>query len=386
MKLYQYQAGSLVPEATHRYFLPARINQPLELDSPLLQMHLEKAAYELGNLNSMTKLVPNIDLFIRCFCVPEATSSSRIEGTQTTIGDNFKKERHIPAAKRDDWQEVQLYLEALNRAIDGLAELPICNRLIRQSHAILMSSRRGASKDPGEYRKAQNWIGGHSLQTAAFVPPRHVHIPELMADLEEFLNAGKHPLPQLARIGIAHYQFEAIHPFLDGNGRVGRMLIPLFLAEHRLLERPLLYMSAFFERNRQEYYDRLTRVHRHNDLAGWLLFFLEGMRQAARFSSDTLRKSLQLKEECEGRIRAGTGNRARNNLRLLVHAFASPFLEVSDIARHLQVSPATANKVAGDLERLQILENVSGRKRNRLFGFAQHLEILQRPFADIGGQ
>ena len=382
MKLSEYQAGSFETEGDGSFFRPALLNQPLEIDSPLLHQQLEKASHALGTLNSMAKLVPNIDLFINCISFPEATSSSRIEGTQTTIGDSFKKEKHIPIEKRDDWQEVQLYIKALNQAVARLGQLPIANRLIRETHAILMSSRRGANKAPGEYRKSQNWIGGNSLQTAVFVPPRHLHIADLMADLEKFLNDKEHPLPELVRIGIAHYQFEAIHPFLDGNGRVGRMLIVLFLLANRLLDKPLLYISVFFEKHRQIYYDKLTRVHRHNDLAGWLLFFLEGIEQVALFSSDTLQQTLDLKSRLEKKIRAETGNRARNNLRLLDYAFASPSLEIADIANHLQVVYTTASNTAKDLERLQILQKVSVGKRNKLLLFAPYLNILQRPFID----
>ena len=243
----KFIAGHYEEGYGYKYFVPNAINDEWLWQNPTINNLLEKAALKLGELNSFSKLVPNIDLFIQLHVTKEAVVSSRIEGTQTRMNEALLPETEIKEERRDDWQEVQNYIKAINEAICTLEYLPISSRLIRKTHKLLLDSVRGEHKLPGEYRTSQNWIGGKSLADAKYIPPTHQLVGELMGDLEKFLNNDQIQLPSLLKIAIAHYQFETIHPFLDGNGRIGRLLITLFLVKEKILDKPLLYLSTFFE-------------------------------------------------------------------------------------------------------------------------------------------
>lgn len=234
---------------------------------------MEKAAVKLGELNSYARLAPDIDLFIQLHVTKEAVASSRIEGARTHINEAILQEADIEPERRNDWKEVNNYIQALNTAIEELNTLPLSSRLLKQTHATLLQSVRGEHKLPGEFRSSQNRIGGNSLADAAFIPPHHRYVPELMGDLENFLHNERIQIPALIRIAIAHYQFETIHPFLDGNGRIGRLMITLFLVSEGLLEKPLLYLSNYFEKNKSLYYDNLTVVRSKSDILQWLKYF-----------------------------------------------------------------------------------------------------------------
>lgn len=377
MDIQGFQSGSHREEYQHRTFLPSKINHPWTWSDGELGTLLSQADRRLGELNAFSQLVPDVDFFIRMHVSKEATTSSRIEGTQTNIEDVLQKIENIDPEKRNDWEEVRNYIQAMNQAIASLERLPLSGRLLRETHRILMQGVRGAQKMPGEYRTSQNWIGGASLKDAVFIPPHPREVPELMADLEKFLNDRAHPVPDLIKIGIGHYQFETIHPFLDGNGRIGRLMIPLYLVERGLLAKPSLYLSAFFERHKGLYYDNLMRVRTHHDLRQWLLFFLEGIRQTAESAIQTFRSIISLREECERAVLT-LGKKtplARNVLHLL---FSSPIVDGQDLVAAFSINITTALRLIEDFIRLGILEETTGFKRNRIFAFRRYIALFEK--------
>ena len=266
MNISSFKAGKAVQRYQYKSFDPNAINLPWQIDTAELIMLLSQADIKLGELNAFSQLIPDVDFFIKMHQFKEGTKSSRIEGTQTNIDEAIQKEEYIQPEKKDDWQEVQNYVQAMNQAIGNLEKFPLSNRLLKQTHKTLLQGVRGTYKLPGEFRQSQNWISGSSLADAVFIPPHPESINDLMSDLEKFLHNENIPVPPLIKIGIAHYQFETIPPFLDGNGRIGRLLITLYLVSNNLLYKPTLYLSDFFEKNKSLYYDNLTRVRTHNDL------------------------------------------------------------------------------------------------------------------------
>jgi Fic family protein len=303
MKISQFQAGKFqsIHAYDYQYFLPEPIDHSFEIDSGDLQVQLEKSTRLLGELNAMARMVPDIDLFIMSFINNEATLSSKIEGTQTELDDVFKAENDINVEQKDDWLEVRLYIDTLNESIKKLDKLPISMRLIKQMHKTLLSSGRGKNKSPGEFRTSQNWIGGTSINNADFIPPHQHFLYELMSDLEQFLHT-RNSVPDIIKIAIIHYQFETIHPFLDGNGRIGRILIPLYLVSKGLLSKPLFYMSAFFEANKDDYYKKLMNARLKNDFSDWIMFFLRGVEQTAKHGIETLMAILDMKNNLTKKI------------------------------------------------------------------------------------
>ena len=294
MKFEEFKSGTYKNQFQYKSFLPSKINHQWTWDDPRINLLLEKAAQTLGELNAFSRIVPNVDLFIRMHILKEANTSSRIEGTKTDIEDVVLDESSVFPEKRDDWQEVQNYVQAMNEAIKQLENLPLSLRLIRNTHRILMTNVRGKHKTPGEFRTSQNWIGGSSLADAAFIPPHKDDMSDLLDDFEHFLYNDRIVVPHLIRCAIAHYQFETIHPFQDGNGRIGRLLITLYLVSNHLLIKPTLYLSDFFERHRGAYYDSLTRVRDSNDLGQWVRFFLEAVMETAEKGKTTFAQILNL--------------------------------------------------------------------------------------------
>lgn len=272
MDIRDYQAGHYCQQYEYKSFSPEPINHAWVISDGEIQRLLSDADRALGELNAFSQLVPNVDFFIRMHITKEATQSSRIEGTRTNMEEALLDEQDIDPEKRDDWEEVQNYTHAINAAISQLETLPLSNRLLRDTHRVLMQGVRGETKQPGEFRISQNWIGV-SLKNAVFVPPHHKEVAELMSDLEKFIHNDQLQVSHLVKIAIAHYQFETIHPFLDGNGRLGRLMIALYLASFGLLHKPALYLSDFFERNKTEYVDRLMAVREGNKMKEWLVFF-----------------------------------------------------------------------------------------------------------------
>jgi Fic family protein len=371
-----FRAGKYESGYDYRYFVPEFVNHQWQWSDGTLNELLEKASIKLGELNSFARLVPNIDLFIHLHVTKEAVVSSRIEGTRTTMNEALLPFEEIRPEKRDDWQEVQNYTSALNESIESLAKLPLSSRLLRQSHAILMQGVRGEFKMPGEFRTSQNWIGGASLADAAFIPPSHELVPGLMSDLEKFLHNKSIHVPALIRAGLAHYQFETIHPFLDGNGRVGRLLITLYLVGENILERPLLYLSSFFETNKILYYDNLTRVRENNDLLTWLKYFLVGVEQTATQAVSTLGGVMGLKTDLEAEISTTFGKRTHSALALLQYLFRHPVVSKTEVQTICGLSKKASAELVNSFVDRRYLQEVTGNVRKQVFLFHRYTDLF----------
>ena len=378
MNLSDYHAGHYQAQLEYKSFQPSQIHHEWIVSDPQVLQVLGQADRALGELNAFAQLIPDIDFFIRMYVAMEATQSSRIEGTQTSIEDAFMEADDLSPDARDDWDEVQNYIQAINFAIAGLEHLPLSNRLLRQTHAVLLQGVRGNSKQPGEFRISQNWIGV-SLKAAAFVPPHHDHVPELMSDLEKFLHSDLFLVPPLIRIAIAHYQFETIHPFLDGNGRLGRLMISLYLASERLLIKPALYLSDYFERNKTAYVDHLMAVRQGHHMREWLLFFLNGVEETARASAGVFKAILALKARIEREVLPGFSYRRQENAQALMrHLYGQPVTDVKLVTDLLKTTPNTAASLINDLAGQHILVEITGQRRNRLFAFRDYISLFRR--------
>ena len=306
----------------------------------------------------------------------EAVISSKIEGTQTSFDEAFLQKENVNPERKNDWQEVQNYTEALNYSIEQLKTLPISSRLLLKAHLILMQGVRGEKKTPGHYRRSQNWIGGKSLSDAVFIPPHPDYLNDLIGDLENFLHNENIDLPEPVKIAIAHYQFETIHPFLDGNGRIGRLLITLFLVEKKVLDQPLLYLSAFFEKDKNLYYDNLTRVRTHNDMLQWLKYFLVGIEETARQASKTLSKVISLKNETDVLIHKNFGKRIKASLSLFQHLLEQPLVSIKEVQKICNLSPKAAGELVALFEEHNLLKEFTGNHRNRIFSFDKYLNLF----------
>jgi Fic family protein len=379
MDIKDFIAGSFITQPTgYKSFLPNAINHGFTWDDPSINILLEKATLQLGALSSFSQFVPDIDLFIRMHVIKEATISSRIEGTQTKIEEALVKKTEINPEKRNDWQEVSNYIKALNHSIERMTDLPLSSRLLKESHKILLNSVRGEHKLPGEYRSSQNWIGGASINDAVFVPPPFHEINALMSDLEKFIHSEEVAVPHLIKIAIVHYQFETIHPFLDGNGRIGRLMITLYLINNKIIEKPILYLSDFFEKHKSLYYDNLTMVRVKNDLTQWIKFFLEAINQTSEIAAKSLKEIMYLRHDCLGNKIIKLGKKVPNAKKLLDHLFTQPVVKAQDVAELLNVSQVSAYKIINDFIDAGILKESTGFKRNRYFIFEEYLNIFYR--------
>lgn len=370
-----YKSGNFENQGYYKSFQPSFINKHWLLDDMEIQQLLSKADRQLGRLDMYSEYIPNIDMFISMHVVKEATQSSKIEGTQTNIEEALLDKEDILLDKRDDWEEVQNYIEAMNTAIKQLETLPFSTRLIKETHKILLQGVRGQNKLPGEFRTSQNWIGGASINDATFIPPVHNSLAELMSDLEKFAHNEEFYFPDLLKIALIHYQFETIHPFLDGNGRVGRLLITLYLVDKTILKKPVLYLSDFFERNRQFYYDNLMNVRTKNDLKQWFKFFLVGINETAKSGIETFDAVLKLKKEIEDKIKF-TGNRNHHLLSIMEVLYQKPTINVFKVVEITGVSPATAYKILEELVGMEILNEITGGKRGKIYVFKNYIKLF----------
>lgn len=369
-----FHSGKWINQGSYKAFIPEKINRYWQLSDLSAIDLLSKADRQIGRLDMYSEYIPNIDLFISMHVVKEATKSSKIEGTQTNIEEALQDWEEISDEKRDDWEEVQNYIRALKDSIDTLENLPLSSRLIRKTHKTLLQGVRGRHKLPGSFRKSQNWIGGASLSDASFIPPPFNEVPELMSDLEKFAHNDSLKIPELLKIALIHYQFETIHPFLDGNGRVGRLLITLYLVEKGVLRKPVLYLSDFFERNRSLYYENLTKVRNESNLSQWFKFFLVGVIETAKASVETFDRIMRLQKEVDNKIQR-LGLRA-NSARLVVkQLYKNPIINAQKVADITDSSLPTAYKIIADLEGLQILEETTGGSRGKKYRFGAYLDL-----------
>ena len=349
MKLEAFSAGTWRKRYHYKSFEPTSVNLEWTWEDAGINALLESATRALGELNAFSLIVPDVDRFIRMHVVKEAQTSSRIEGTQTEIDEAVLSEDQVEPERRDDWAEVRNYIDAVNM--------------------------RGESKLPGEFRTSQNWIGGSSLTDAAFIPPHQDGVPDLMGDLERFWHNDGIRVPHLVRAAITHYQFETIHPFLDGNGRIGRLLMPLYLISQGLLAKPSLYLSDFFERNRASYYDALMRVRQADDLVHWVRFFLTGVAETATKGRNVFRSVLDLRNEAEQAV-LGLGKRAPTGRAALDLLYQKPVITAGDLQAGLQIAHPTANAVLRDLGNLGLISEVTGRQWGRAYAFHRYIALF----------
>jgi Fic family protein len=372
----EFTSGVNISQGMYKSFQPSFIHRKWLVEDLELINLLSQADRQLGRLDMYSEYIPNIDLFVNLHVVKEATQSTKIEGTKTNMEEALLAKEDIAEEKRDDWEEVQNYIKALNDAVTNLETIPFSARLIKATHSTLLDGVRGKHKLPGEFRTSQNWIGGASISDARFVPPVHTQVNEYMRDLEKFAHDDEHYFPMLLKVALIHDQFETIHPFLDGNGRVGRLMITLFLVEKKILKRPILYLSDFFERHRTLYYDNLTAVREKSDILHWCKFFLTGVIETAKNSIATFDGILKLQKEIEVKLNT-LGSRATNAQLVVNELFQKPVIAINRVKEITKLSPPSAYKILDELERLNILKELTGGKRGKLYLFEQYVDLFK---------
>ena len=374
------RAGKYVSQPTgYKAFIPENLppHPPVVFDDEMLAL-LSNADRALGRLDGATEILPNPELFVYMYVRKEAVLSSQIEGTQASIMDVLEFEaKTVEPDQPKDVNEVVNYVAAMNHGMDLLKDLPVSLRLLRGIHKRLLAGTRGDKDSPGEFRRSQNWIGppNAGLAKATYVPPPVDEMNDALGNLEKFMHDDT-PMPTLVRVGLIHAQFETIHPFIDGNGRVGRLMIVFLLCVHGILKKPLLYLSYYFKRNRIEYYDRLQAVRDRGDWEGWLKFFLRGVAEVAQEATDTSRKILMLREQHRELIREQTDRKAGTAIKLLERLYYQPVVTVESVKEITGQAYANANNLIHRLESLGILKEISGQKRNRKYAYQQYLAFL----------
>lgn len=383
-----HRAGRYITQpAGYRAFLPAALppNPPIQIADEL-QVWLSKADRALGRLDGSIQTLPHPDLFTYMYVRKEAVLSSQIEGTQSSLQDVLAAEAKMLSPDRPrDVDEVVNYVRAMNLGLKRLAELPVSIRLIREIHAELLKGVRGSHLTPGELRTSQNWIGpgGCTLNEATFVPPPPHEVPEQLAKLERFLHTET-GLPLLIKIGLAHAQFETIHPFLDGNGRLGRLLITFLLCEQRALLKPVLYLSYFFKRHRQQYYEHLQSVRDAGAWEEWLIFFLRGIVEVSGQATDTARRILDLREAHRLAITDNFGRAAGNGHRVLERLYQHPIVSVKHVQGWVRTTYPAANDLVARMVTSGILHEYTGQARNRRFSYQSYIDLFHDTAPEAG--
>ena len=379
---YLGRAGSYIRQSTgYRAFVPTNLppDPPINIDSEMQRL-LSEADRALGRLEGSIQTLPNPDLFVLMYVRKEAVLSSQIEGTQASINDLLKAEAKVfDADAPRDVDEVINYVTAMNHGLARLPELPLSVRLIREIHERLLHGVRGRNLQPGELRRSQNWIGPQqsTLMTATFVPPPHQEATNALGELEKFLHQTD-DIPPLVKIGLAHAQFETIHPFLDGNGRIGRLLITFFLCQQGILQKPVLYLSHFFKQNRTEYYERLQKIRDEGEWEGWLKFFLKGVASVATQATETARQIVGLREQHRTLITDNFGSAGANGARLLEHLYKRPTTSVNAVKDFLEISYPNANNLVEKFRNNGILFEVTGNARNRQFLYTPYIDLFSK--------
>ncbi len=376
MKLETDRAGILKRmQSNYECFVPHDLKYlKFNIDEEFQNL-INRAYLLLGRLDGMATTLPDINLFVSMYVQKEAVISSQIEGTQASLIDVLQKDRKNEKIK--DTEEIVNYIKATNYAFKRLEELPLCMRLIKETHSILLSGVRGNEKSPGEFRKSQNWIGyaGCKLNTASFVPPAPGEMEKSLTDLEKYIHEDSF-IPNLIKIALIHYQFETIHPFLDGNGRMGRLLIVLFLKERGLIEYPVLYLSYFFKKNRNKYYELLNNVRVKGEFEEWIKFFIKGICEISEDAISSIQKIIELKKADIEKIRNIPKGNISNLLLVYDYLLRHPFLETEDIRRLSDLSKPTVNKLLETLIELEILELVEEKKRYKQYVYRKYVDIL----------
>jgi Fic family protein len=363
-------------QSDFKAFIPSSlINNEYRASDKKILSTLGSAMHALGELNAYANIVPDADIFLEMYITKEAVTSSGIEGTKTNVEEALSPEDDVKEERRNDWQEVQNYIAALQWGVQELKTLPLSIRLLKGIHFALMQGVRGKNKLPGEIRTSQNWIGGATPATAKFVPPPFVDLPDHLSDLERFWHQASPDIPPLIRIAMSHYQFETIHPFLDGNGRTGRLLIIMHLMHEKLLNSPVLYLSAFLEEYRQDYFDHLERIRTKGDMDRWILFFLGGVEATAISARKTMEHILQLKKRYEKQI-ASADTRTAISLRFLEALFSKPIVTVQDAMHLLSLSKPAANSLVNHFAELGILKEITGKQKNRVYSLWEYVALF----------